>query len=201
MEASINPMAIPFNKAERVSNFKIWRTKSTITRVPTPEEREEIKKKSNGTRKAKSVSYPIECIHISNLLGGWSISIPQSMEMFGYLTQLYADWKNEEKTKEERDGSFNALRTLLSNMLYVTSVGNGYFHHGVEIVSAIYARPTILDKKDEKHDYLINDVKRTCKEYQEWRAAYDAEMAKHEPTEEELKQDEIAEQASEVLDK
>ena len=69
MEASINPMDIPFNKAERVSNFKIWRTKSTITRVPTPEEREEIKKKSNGTRKAKSVSYPIECIHISNLLG------------------------------------------------------------------------------------------------------------------------------------
>ena len=200
MEATINATLIPFNHAERVGNFKLWRSKNTLNHVPTPEEREEVRQKSGGTRKATTVKYPVECINVSDLIGGWKISIPQTMEMFGFITTLYADWKNEEQTKEQRENSFQAMRTLLSNMLYVTSVGNGYFHHGVEIVAAIYARPTILQESDEKHDFLINDVKKTCADYQAWRAAYDAEMAKHEPTEEQLRQDEIADEAAKVLD-
>ncbi len=200
METPIKITPIPFNKADRVGNFKIWRSKSIVTYVPTQEEREKIKKESGGTRKAINKKYPIESVNISDMFGGWRISIPQTMEMFGYLTRLYSDWKNDLATDEERNNAFQGLRTLLSNMLYVTSVGNGYFHHGVEIVSAIYARPTILDESDEKHDFLINDVKRTCDEYKVWRAAYTAEMAKHEPTEQEMKQEAIAEEAAKQLD-
>ena len=200
MEAKINFTAIPFNKAERVANFKLWRATTTLRREPTPEEREKVRKESNGKRKATVQTMKIETINISDLFGGWKITIPQTMEMFGYLTRLYSDWKDINATDEERNNAFQGLRTLLSNMLYVTSVGNGYFHHGVEIVSAIYARPTILDDNDEKHDFLINDVKRTCDEYRVWRAAYTAEMAKHEPTEQEMKQEDIAEEAVKVLE-
>lgn len=167
---------IPFGKPARMGNFRFWKSTYFV-----------------GKRKSKT---SVECINVSNLDGTWLIRIPQTFEMFGMLTIAY-QWANSESAEEHRRGE-DFIRTVFSNMAYVSMICNGFFHHGVEMVSAAYANPSLLQDTDDGKKFLL-DVKDTVERFLVWRNEYNKHVAENEPTEQDLHQEEIAEEAMKIL--
>ena len=161
---------IPFGKAVRVGNFKVWRGRKVL-----------------GVGKGKQ---EIEQINISSLDGDWQIKIPATYEMFAAIRGLYAQGNQEAR-----------LSTIFGNMMYESIVANGYFHHAINIVSTIYANPNLLDENDEQHEMLMNNVKSLIKGFVEWRKEYDKRMSANEPTEDEMKNEQVAEEILDELKK
>ncbi len=174
-------MEIPFVKPARVGNFKVWRSKMKLTVEPTDEQRKQVLEKSGGRKKAVSRSIDIEQINVSILDGTWHIKIPSTYEMFGMIRDLYGE------------GMTARLQTIFGNMMYASCVANGYFQQAVNFCAQIYANPSLLSEDDEGHDELMKNVDALIKGFQEWRKAYDAKVAESEPTEEDMKEDQVAE--------
>lgn len=170
-------VGIPFGRPARMGNFRIWRSTIVV-----------------GKGKAKT---GIECINVSNLDGTWLVRIPQNYEMFGMLTIAY-QWANSENAEERRRGD-GFIRTALSNMAYVSMVCNGFFHHGVEMIAAAYANPSLLQDTEEGKNF-IEDAKGTVERFLAWREEYDKHVADNEPTDKDIRQEEIAEEAIDILD-
>ena len=167
---------IPFVKPVRVGNFKLWRSKTSV-----------------GKGKDKM---DIEAINVSNLDGTWSVRIPSTFEMFGMVVAAYL-WYNSDDADEKKRGE-DYLFTVFSNMMYVSSVCNGFYHRGVQMVSTVYAYPDVLrDRK--KFKSLKKEVQGTIDRFLDWRKDYDKYLESLEPTEKELMQDEIAEKAMNIL--
>lgn len=171
-----SPVGIPFGKPARLGNFRVWRSKLIV-----------------GKGKTKS---DIECINLSNLDGTWLVRIPQTFEMFGMLTVAY-QWANSENAEERRRGD-GFIRTALSNMAYVSMICNGFFHHGVEMVTAAYANPSLLNDTEEVKNFML-DAKDTIKRFLVWREEYERHVSENEPTEQDLHQEDLAEQAADIL--
>ena len=169
---------IPFGKAVRVGNFKLWRGCYVI--------------------KSAEGNSDIECIHISTVDGAWMVRIPATFEMYGMIAAMYYDWSGDDG--EKKSHAEFALHTVFANIMYSSAIGNGYYQRGLELVATLYAHPTLLSKKDKQHKQLLKDVKGLVAEFLEWRKGYDAEVKANEPTEQDLHQDELAEQAMEVLE-
>lgn len=168
---------IPFGRPARIGNFRLWKSVVAI-----------------GKGKAKN---GIECINVSNLDGTWLVRIPQTFEMFGMLTVAY-QWANSENTEERRRGD-GFIRTALSNMAYVSMVCNGFFHHGVEMIAAAYANPSLLQDIEEGKNF-IEDAKGTVERFLAWREEYDKHVADNEPTDKDIRQEDFAEEAMDILD-
>ena len=167
---------IPFGRPTRVGNFRLWKSAYVV-----------------GKGKSKTC---VECINVSNLDGTWLIRIPQNFEMFGMLTIAY-QWSKSEDAEERRRGE-GFIRTAFSNMAYVSMICNGFFHHGVEMVTAAYANPSLLQDTDDGKKFLL-DVKDTVERFLVWRNEYNKHVAENEPTEQDLHLEEIAEEAMKIL--
>ena len=70
MQNEGNELIIPFNRAVRVGNFKVWRSRVSL-----------------GSGKDKT---SIEAVSVSNLDGSWKVQIPSTSQMFGFIMQQYA---------------------------------------------------------------------------------------------------------------
>ena len=132
----------------------------------------------------------VEQICVGNLDGSWQVKIPATFEMFTILWELYADPAKQ-----------SILVSYLNNMAFATITGNGYFQRAVELVAIIYANPSLLDKKDDKHKELVKNADALIKAFLDWRKVYDERVKAGEPTEEEDRQDDVAEQMIEEIDK
>ena len=173
---------IPFGKPARIGNFKIWKSKYTFD------------KDADGKKiKPQIVG---DCINVSSLDGSWMVRIPQTFEQFAMLSLAYS-WSLSEDKDEQVKGT-DYLRTAISNMYYVSCICNGFFHHGVEMVTSAYVDPELL-KENERGVAFLKDAKQTIERFLEWRKGYDAMVTAGEPSDRELHQDEIAEQAMEIL--
>lgn len=139
--------------------------------------------------KGKDKDY-IEQICVGNLDGSWQVKIPATFEMFTILWELYADPAKQ-----------SILASYLNNMAFATITGNGYFQRAVELVAIIYANPSLLDKKDDKHKELVKNADALIKAFLDWRKVYDERVKAGEPSEEEDRQDDVAEQMIEEIDK
>lgn len=173
---------IPFGKAVRIHNYKLWRGNYTI---------EEGKKKT-----------PVECLYVSTIDGAWMTRIPSTIEMYGFLVQAYEDWKSDDP--HLRANGEAVLTVVISNMLYVSSIGNGYYQRALELCATVYAHPSLVNKKSKEYKGFMKDVKGLTEKFLEWRSDFDSYVKKQNPEEESqkrLEQDEIAEQAMEVLSK
>lgn len=170
-------VGIPSGRPARMGNFRVWRSTVVV-----------------GKGKAKT---GIECINVSNLDGTWLVRIPQTFEMFGMLTIAY-QWANSENAEERRRGD-GFIRTALSNMAYVSMVCNGFFHHGVEMIAAAYANPSLLQDTEEGKNF-IEDAKGTVERFLAWSEEYDKHVADNEPTDKDIRQEEFAEEAMDILD-
>lgn len=173
---------IPFWKVARIGNFKIWKSKYTFDRDA---DGKKIRPQIVG-----------DCINVSILDGSWMVRIPHTFEQFAMLSLAYAWSLSEDKDEQVKGREY--LRTAISNMYYVSCICNGFFHHGVEMVTSAYVDPDLL-KENERNEAFLKDAKLTIERFLEWRKGYDAMVAAGEPSDRELHQDEIAEQAMEIL--
>ena len=187
---------IPYGKPERIGNFKIWKSKFELVSDPTEEQRKKVVEESRGKKKAVRQKVTIDCINVSILDGSWTVRIPQTFEQFAMLSLAYS-WSLSEDKDEQVKGT-DYLRTAISNMYYVSCICNGFYHHGVEMVTSAYVDPDLL-KENERGVAFLKDVKQTIERFLEWRKGYDAMVDAGEPSDRELHQDEIAEQAMDIL--
>ncbi len=169
-------VGIPSGRPARMGNFRLWKTLTVV-----------------GKGKSKT---NVECINVSDLDGTWLVRIPQTYEMFGMLTVAY-QWSQSEDMEERRRGN-GFIRTAISNMFYVSSVCNGFFHHGIEMVAAAYANPTLLQDTKEGQSFMA-DAKDSIERFLVWRKEYEKHIKENEPTEQDLHQENIAEEAMEIL--
>lgn len=189
--------AIPFGKPARIGNFKIWKSKFELVSDPTEEQRKKVAEESGGKKKAIRQKVTIDCINVSILDGSWMVRIPQTFEQFTMLSLAYS-WSLSDDKDEQVKGT-DYLRTAISNMYYVSCICNGFFHHGVEMVTSAYADPDLL-KENERGVAFLKDAKQTIERFLEWRKGYDELVKAGEPSDRELHQEEIAEKAMEILD-
>ena len=170
-------LEIPFVKPARIGNFKLWRSK-----------------KSLGIGRNK---YEIEQINISNLDVTWQLKIPATFQIFGLIGEIYKAYK-----MDSGDGHAEGqLATLFGNMLYASAIGNGYFHRGLNMLATVYANPGLLEKKDESHKGFMKDVNELVEKFLEWRKEYDRHAASVAPTDEELRQAQVADEMLEEIER
>lgn len=197
-----NQLLIPFVKPARVGNFKLWRGKINL-----------------GSRKEK---IEIECVNVSNLEGSWMVRIPSTSEMFGFICSQYATVDTEMRDK--------ILGMVFTNMHNVNLIPSPALQDGFWFLTEMMTFPYLLlsEKEMEKRMYngmkeLGIDKKKTdshVKEMVSYRRQlyeliekkklqlieeYERQQAERRAKEEEsmkaLDQDEIAEQAIDVLNK
>lgn len=138
-----------------------------------------------------------ECVCVSELDGAWMIRVPIHFELGAVLESLYREWSSRQEGWERAGDS---LRMLLFDMVYVSSIANGYYHKAIEILTACYANPSLLEEGTEEHAALMGDVKKVMEDFLEWRKEWDKESAKAAgQAEAESHHDEIAEKAIETI--
>lgn len=130
----------------------------------------------------------VEQICVSDLEGLWQTKVPQTNECFALLSELYADERNE-----------GALSSILTNMLAMSSIYNGYFHRAVQMCLSVYFNPDLLRKRKERKD-LVKEVKRLAEDFLRWREAYDAQVKENAPTEEQEHSEEVLEEMLDEVD-
>ena len=164
---------IPFVKAVRFGNFKLWRSR------------------------CKSHNADVDVLTVSTLDGLWMVRVPSTLEMYAFLVAAYNDYMSDNVSVKAQGEA--VLTTVISNVLYASSIGNGYYQRALELCATVYIHPSLLSKKEKEHKQFMKDVKGLKDAFLEWRKGYDAAVKAHEPTEEQMHQDEIAEQAIGVL--
>lgn len=194
---------IPFGKAVRVGNFKLWRGNYVL---------------QDGKSKT-----PIECVNVSNLDGSWMVRIPATCTLFSTICNGYATI--DEKLRED------FLGMIFTNCYNVCTSGSEALHDAFSFLQEMMSFPYLLlpekemvkrmengmkefgfDKKrvkehigklceyrrqlyeliERKKDGLIEDYER--------QQALQREYARV-SEEEDLKRDEVAEQAADFLEK
>lgn len=176
--------SIPYGKPAEVGNFRIWRSKYVIP----------LKAAGACRRGGRVRTADIECINISTADGSFLVRIPQTYEMFSMLMMAYK-WSRSKDRRESEDGTA-FLRCALSNMLYVSSVCNGFFHQGVQMVASAYADPSLL-RDTENGRKFMEDARGTVSRFLEWHSEYEKNVATGEPDD---RSDEIAEQAMDIVE-
>lgn len=200
MEQENKSLQIPFVKPARVGNFKLWRSKSTF-----------------GSGKDK---VNIEVINISNLDGSWKVQIPQTSQMFGFISQQFATV--DENIKD------NMLGMVFTNMLNITLTPSPALHDSLFFLTEMMTYPYMLLSEKEMTERMEKGLKEfgwdkvkrkehigKMVEYRKqlydliekkksaYIEDYERQQAERRAKEEEslksLEQDEIAEQAMEVL--
>ena len=187
MEKGDKKREIPFVKPARVDNYKLWRSRCKMTVTPSDEDKERVFKESGGKKKAVSKTYDIEQINVSTLDGTWQVKIPATWDMFGMIRDLFAD------------GEYARLTTILSNMMYSSVIANGYFHEALRMIVVCYVSPSMLEEGSDGFESLKEDARELIKAFLEWRRMYDEKMKELEPTEEDMKHDDIADHAMDIL--
>lgn len=193
-------LIIPFGKAVRVGNFKLWRGKYVI---------------ASGKEKTG-----IECVHVSSLDGAWMVRIPSTSQMFSFIMSQYATV--DEKMRE------NILGMVLTNAYNVSTIPSEALHDAFWFLSEMMTFPYNLLPEKEMEKRMKENMKKLgvdkqkAKEHIEQmmeyrkglyelierkRDAYVAEYerqqaerwAKEAEAQKQLEQDEIAQQAMEIL--
>ena len=116
-----NPLIIPFGKAVRVGNFKLWRGNYNIA-------------------SGKERSY-LECVYISNLDGSWMVRIPSTSSMFGFICSQYATV--DESLRE------NILGMVFTNVFNCATISSPALHDGFFFLTEMLTFPyLLLSEKD-----------------------------------------------------
>lgn len=111
-----NPLVIPFGKAVRVGNFKLWRGRYVM---------------AGGKDRTG-----IECVHVSSLDGSWMVRIPSTSTMFGFICSQYA-------TVDEniRD---NMLGMVFTNVYNCANLPSPALHDGFWFLQEMMTFPYLL---------------------------------------------------------
>lgn len=136
MEQENKRPQIPFVKPERVGNFKLWRSKTSLSYAPTDEDRAKVREESGGKKKAVTRKVDIEVINISNLDGSWKVQIPQTMQMFGTISEGFAV---EDTTRRDQ-----FLGSVIGSIYNASTNSSVYFHDSLAILTEMLTFPYML---------------------------------------------------------
>ena len=126
-----NPLLIPFGRAVRVGNFKLWRSRTSV-----------------GSGKDRT---GIETVNVSNLDGTWKVQIPSTMAVFSTIIQSYATV--DEKMRE------NFLGMIFSNMYGITTTASEALHDGYFFLSEMMSFPYLLLPEKEMKERMEKGMK------------------------------------------
>ena len=189
---------IPFGKAVRVGNYKVWR--STI---------------NLGGRNA---GFSVQQINVSNLDGSWQVKIPETQKMFATITMCYQDNKEDFlevmfanmltvclNNNEYLHDGFNILNQLIitpylmlpeSEMIEYLREGCK-FEEGYDSEEKVNKLITAMcDNRKELFDLIVTKVRNCVRDYH----ALLVEAKRKFEEEKEMKNEEIAEEAKKVLE-
>lgn len=195
-----NSPRIPFGKAVRVGNFKLWRSNIST---------------GKGQR---SVNVP--CVHVSDLDGAWMVRIPSTSNMYGYICSQFAT--SDEEIREK------TLGVAFSNMIKVCLIPSEALHDAFNFLVQMMEFPYLLlpekemerrmadglrkvgmektkakehiSKMMEYRKELYELIEKKKADYIEDYERQQAERLEREPEElEQLRRDELAEQAADIL--
>lgn len=140
---------------------------------------------SRRTKSLGKMKGGVEQIVITDKEGLWQVCVPQTYEMYGILTSLFRDFRSDDadKSKQAKDVMF----TYFTNMMWATSLGNGFYQRGLLLLAQLYTTPEIGDEKA-----FLDELNHLKEDFKQWKKGYDAAM--HVPTPEEMKSDEIGEE-------
>lgn len=114
-------LSIPFGRAVRVGNYKLWRSRYSV-----------------GSGVGKRV---LSCIHVSSLDGGWSVRIPETSQMYGAVTQGYATTDDAIREK--------FLGMLFTNIYNVCNISSEALHDGFSFLTEMMTFPYLLLSEEE----------------------------------------------------
>lgn len=146
-----NQLQIPFVKPARVGNFKLWRSKSSLSYTPTDEDRAKVREESGGTKKNVTRKVDIEIINISNLDGSWKVCIPQTMMMFATIAQGFAV---EDNTQREQ-----FLGSIIGNIYNISTNSNIYLHDALAFLTEMMVYPYMLLPEKEMKERMDKNLK------------------------------------------
>lgn len=127
-----NPLEIPYNRAVRVGNFKLWRSKYVV---------------ASGKEKTS-----IDCLHISNLDGSWMTRIPATSGMYGFFLSQYATFD-----EELRD---NVLGMIMTNQLNVCLTPSPALHDALFFLTEMMSFPYNLLPEKEMVKRMKDNMKK-----------------------------------------
>lgn len=124
-------LVIPFGKAVRVGNYKLWRSRYSV---------------GSGKENAD-----IECIHVSNLDGAWMVRIPSTCTMYSLIVNGYAT--TEEKLRED------FLGMVFTNQMNVTTSGSEAIHDAFFLLTEMMTFPYLLLPEKEMKERMEKTMK------------------------------------------
>ena len=112
--------------------------------------------------------------------------------MYALLCDMYASDDDEVQ---------GALQYLIANMLYVSTIPNGYFSRAVGLSAAVYSSPhDFLNVKRGKAKKDLKKIFKTLiKDFCEWRKDFEKQVSSYEPSAEDMQHDEVAQEAIQIL--
>lgn len=127
-----NSLVIPFGKAVRVGNFKLWRGNYVMA----------------GGKDRTS----IECVHVSNVDGSWMVRIPSTSQMYSTIMNGYA---TVEETLRE-----NFLGMLFTNMYNVCAIPSEALHDAFYFLTEMMTFPYLLLPEKEMEKRMKENMKK-----------------------------------------
>ena len=115
-----SPLAIPYGKAVRVGNFKLWRGKYVLS----------------GKEKSS-----IDCLHVSSLDGTWMTRVPATSGMFTTICNGYAT------TDDDLRAEF--LGMIFSNMYNICNRSSEALHDAFHFLLEMMQFPYLLLSEKE----------------------------------------------------
>lgn len=130
-KANDNPLIIPFGKATRVGNFKLWRGNYTL-----------------GRGKDKT---DIECVYVSSIDGSYMVRIPATSGMYGFICNQYAT--TDPNIKE------NILGMVFTNFYNIVNTPSPVLHDSLFFLTEILSYPYLILPEDEMRKRMAENLR------------------------------------------
>lgn len=129
--ANDNPLIIPFGKATRVGNFKLWRGNYTL-----------------GRGKDKT---DIECVHVSSIDGSYMVRIPATSGMFSFICNQYAT--------TDPDMRDNILGMVFTNFYNIVTTPSPVLHDALFFLTEMLTFPYLILSEDEMRKRMAENLR------------------------------------------
>ena len=129
--ANDNPLIIPFGKATRVGNFKLWRGNYTL-----------------GRGKDKT---DIECVYVSSIDGSYMVRIPATSGMFSFICNQYAT--------TDPDMRDNILGMVFTNFYNIVTTPSPVLHDSLFFLTEMLLFPYLILSEDEMRKRMAESLR------------------------------------------
>ena len=129
--ANDNPLIIPFGKATRVGNFKLWRGNYTL-----------------GRGKDKT---DIECVYVSSIDGSYMVRIPATSGMFSFICNQYAT--------TDPDMRDNILGMVFTNFWNICNTPSPVLHDSLFFFTEMLSFPYLILSEDEMRKRMAENLR------------------------------------------